>query len=88
MRIAIHPNILLQEVQGEALLLSIDQAKYYELNEVGTLAWKYLTDTGILEDAVQGILGEYQVDEGTLRHDLQAFARDLINNGLAGEVEA
>ncbi|MCU0693035.1 MAG: PqqD family protein [Polyangiaceae bacterium] len=62
MRIAIHPDILLQQVQGEAVLLSIDQEKYYGLNEVGTLAWKYLTDTGILEDAVQGILGEYQVD--------------------------
>jgi Coenzyme PQQ synthesis protein D (PqqD) len=80
-------NVLIQEVDGEAVLLDINQGTYYGLNEVGTMAWKYLIDTGNLEEAIQGILQEYEVDEATLRADLEAFVKDLIKNGLAEEIE-
>jgi len=85
--ICIRSDVLIQEIDGEAVLLDINQGTYYGLNEVGTMAWKYLIDTGNLEDAVQGILEEYEVDEATLRADLEAFVKDLIKNGLAEEVE-
>ena len=83
MRIQIKPDVLMQEVQGEAVLLSVDEGMYYGLNEVGTRAWKYLTETGSTEDAMQGILGEFEVDEETLRADLEAFVEDLLAKGLA-----
>lgn len=86
MPIQIHPRVLIQEVDGEAVLLDVDQGMYYALNEVGTRAWKYLKDTGDPEDAVKGILREYEVDEATLRTDLQAFVKELVDNGLADEV--
>ena len=86
MPIQIHPKVLMQEVDGEAVLLDVDQGMYYALNEVGTRAWKYLLDSGDVEDAVSGILEEYEVDEATLRTDLQAFVKELVDNGLADEV--
>ncbi len=87
MKIAVHKNVLMQEVQGESVLLSIDNGMYYGLNDVGTKAWKYLTDTGDVDDAVKGILTEYEVDESTLRADLNAFVQDLLRNELADVVE-
>jgi hypothetical protein len=86
MPIRIHPRVLIQEVDGEAVLLDVDQGMYYALNEVGTRAWKYLKDSGDVEDAVTGILKEYEVDEATLRDDLHAFVKELVDNGLADEV--
>lgn len=85
--IRIRSGVLLQEIAGEAVLLEPVAGTFYGLNEVGTQAWKYLIDTGNLEDAVQGILLEYEVDEATLRADLEAFVKDLIKNGLAEEVQ-
>lgn len=87
MRVRIKPDVLIQEVQEEAVLLSVDKGTYYGLNEVGNRAWKYLQDTGDVEDAVKGILEEYEVDEETLRKDLEAFAKDLVDNDLAELVE-
>lgn len=87
MIVRIPNDALIQEVDDEAVILEPNQGMFYALNEVGTMAWKYLIDTGNLEDAIQGILKEYEVDEATLRSDLEAFVKDLIKNGLAEEVE-
>jgi len=87
MRVKIKPDVLIQEVQEEAVLLSVDKGTYYGLNEVGNRAWKYLQDTGDVEDAVKGILEDYEVDEETLRKDLEAFVKELVDNELAEFVE-
>jgi len=81
-------GVLFQEVDGEAVLLSVDDGTYFGLNEVGTLAWKYLIGTGSLDDAFRGILEEYEVDEATLRTDLEAFAEELVSSGLAHIVDS
>ena len=87
MTIKFKPDVQIQEVDGEAVLLSADQGTYYGLNEVGTRAWKYLQETGSLDDAVEGILEEYDVDEATLRADLETFVKDIVAQGLADRVD-
>ena len=87
MIVSLRRDLLIQEVHSEAVLLDVSTGTYYALNRVGALAWKHLLDLKDLEQLAQAILEEYDVDEATLRKDLEAFVKDLVDHGLAEIVE-
>ena len=40
MRASIPPDVLLQELQGESVLLNLSSGRYFGLNGVGTRMWQ------------------------------------------------
>jgi len=80
--IQIRDGIVLTEVDGEALLLSLSQDMYYGLDEVGILIWKRLTEGTSLLAIKEEIQAEYQVDDHTIEEDLQTFLASLSSKGV------
>jgi hypothetical protein len=76
-------SVLYQDINGEAVLLSLDQEAYFGLDEVSHHMWNVLRASASLEEAYQALLAEYDVDADTLRADLQTFLQELEKNGLA-----
>jgi Coenzyme PQQ synthesis protein D (PqqD) len=76
------PNVVFQEVEGETVLLDLDSAHYYVLDDVGTRIWQLLTEHGDVEQVVSSMLAEFDVDEATLRTDLEALVARLTAAGL------
>lgn len=76
-------NVLFQEVDGEAVLLSLDEGCYYGLDEVGTTIWKLIDEEALAPDEVVARLTEiYEVDVEQARGDLDKFLADLQESGL------
>jgi len=75
-------NVLFQEVDGEAVLLSLDEGTYYGLDELGTRIWKLINQDLDSEQVVAAIVEEYEVDTEQARNDLDAFLSDLEQSGL------
>lgn len=75
-------NVLFQEVDGEAVLLSLDQGCYYGLDELGTRIWKLLDQDLDNEQVVAAIVEEYDVAPEQARRDLDRFLGDLEQSGL------
>jgi len=75
-------GVLFQELEGEAVLLSLDEGCYYGLDELGTRIWKLLDADFDSEQVVERIIEEYDVDRETARKDLDAFLADLEKSGL------
>ena len=69
-------------IDGEAVLLDLDNGVYYTLNEVGTLAWGLCDGLTSTEVIVTAITDEYQVDTEAAREDLQELLSDLASEGL------
>lgn len=86
MKLRISEGVLLQFIGDEAVVLHVATGTYFAVNQTGALAWRSLVQGGSLEDAVQEILQVYEVDEASLREDLEAFANDLVEKGLAEEI--
>lgn len=81
-KIAIPDSVLMQELDGEAVLLNLDSGKYFGLDEVGTRMWQLLQSSASIQVAFDQILDEYEVEPGQLRSDLEGLIAELTAEKL------
>ena len=84
----ITPDVLFQTVADEAVLLNLNDNRYYGLDDVATRIWQLLMEHGAIDPVVEQMLREYEVDETTLRLDLVALLEEMERRGLLARVEA
>ena len=84
-RLAPAPDVLIQTVVGEAVLLDLRSQKYFGLNEVGTRAWQLLQETGDAGAVYERLGHEYDVDPAQLERDLDELFGRLLKAGLVEE---
>ena len=75
-------QVLHQELEGEAVLLNLENESYFGLDEVGTRMWMHLVEDGTLQDVLDRLLEEYEIDGETLKRDLSELVTQLLDNGL------
>ena len=84
-RVAISPDVLFQELDGETVLVDPQRGiphGVYVLDDIGSRIWQLLAEQGDTVTVVEQLLTEYDVDEATLRRDLADFVAELIEKGL------
>ena len=81
-RLAVPADVLINVIDGQAVLLNLKTERYFGLDEVGTTMWQRLTTADSLEAAYSALLTEYEVEPARLRADLTEFTDRLIQNGL------
>jgi hypothetical protein len=81
-KISIPGGVLYHELNGEAVILSLESGKYYGLDKTGTRMWALLSEHGCLEPAYQALLIEYDVSAGQLQSDLLELVNELAAHGL------
>lgn len=70
------------DVQDETILLHFERSEYFGLNAVGQSVWRLLTTPRSQDEVVQKLLEEYDVEEVTLRSDIEKLLIDLQQNGI------
>ena len=81
-RVTLSPEVLVQELEGEAVMLDLQGERYYGLNDVGLRMWQLLAEHGAPEAVVTRMLAEYEVEEAPLRRDLASLIENLAARGL------
>ncbi len=81
-RLKIPEHVLHQNLQGETILLELDNGTYFGLDEVGTRFWELVGLHGRFDAAVESILEEYEVERAQLEEDLESLVTELIEKGL------
>lgn len=81
-KVRISPDVVFQELDGETVLLDPRAERYYALDDVGTRFWRLLQEHGDPDLVVTAMLAEFEVDEPTLRSDLDALLARLSAAGL------
>jgi hypothetical protein len=76
------PEVLVQELDGEAVLLNLESERYFGLDDVGTRLWQHLLEHRRLERVCEEMQKEYDVDESTLRADVLGLVDELIAAGI------
>lgn len=82
LRVTPSPTTIFQEVEGEAVLLNLDRAEYFGLDETGTRVWELLQEHGSTGAIVEQMLREFDVAPQRLEADLEHLLQDLLDNGL------
>ncbi|MCA9620843.1 MAG: PqqD family protein [Myxococcales bacterium] len=75
-------EVISRVLDGEVVLLDLEGSRYYGLNEVGSEAWQLLERGTTLAALIEALLSEFDVEEATLRADLDALLQDLLERGL------
>ena len=80
-RVRVSPRAAWQIVGGEAIVLDVSTGRAVGLNAVGTFIWKRI-GTSSLDSIVSEIVEEFDIDEGTARHDLASFVDEFVRQEI------
>ena len=75
-------EVVVREVDGEAVLLNLETGKYFGLNRAGSRMFRALSERGSIRDACESLLAEYDVSAEELEADLVDFVATLVDDGL------
>ncbi len=81
-RVSVPSDVLIQDLQGEAVLLNIASGCYFGLDATGYSMWLALVETKSIEEASRRLLNEFDVTEAQLQQDLQELLGKLVDHGL------
>ena len=69
-------------IDGEAVILNLDNGYYYSLNEVGTRIWESIDKQKSLSEILSLLKEECQASEKQLKNDLMELVKDLEKEKL------
>lgn len=81
-RIFRSPQILCQEMDGEAVMMSIDNGEYYHLDAIGTEIWKLIGEPVEVEALCRELSQRYDAGIDEISRDVLALAEQLAAKDL------
>lgn len=79
----IEDGVVVEEIEGEAVLLDLEGDTYYSLNHVAHFIWDEIESGASLGDVVEGITAGFEVEEERARKDAVDFLEHAVEEGLA-----
>lgn len=77
-----NPDLIAAEMDGDVVMLSIENGQYYGLTGIAPRIWECLEAPQSVDELLADLLQYYDVAEDVLRADLDVFLADMRNNGL------
>lgn len=69
-------------IDGEAVILNLDNGLYYDLNKTGTAIWQAIAEKKSLEQILEVLKKEYSAGDKRLENDLKSIVADLEKEKL------
>jgi hypothetical protein len=76
--IARSPSVVTSEVDGEVLMMSIEQGRYFALNEVASDVWQRLESPCSFADLIDGLAASYDAGPAVITADMIVLLRDML----------
>ena len=73
--------VIAAEIDGEAVMLSIENGKYYGLDSVGTDIWNLAAEPRSIAQICDALLARYDIDEETCRKEVTDLLEVLVADG-------
>lgn len=74
--------MVFSEMDGEIVMMSIENSEYYGLDPVASRIWELLEQPATIEQLVEKLQDEYEVDYETCLKDVIAFADELLEKKI------
>ncbi|MQP68589.1 lasso peptide biosynthesis PqqD family chaperone [Niveispirillum sp. SYP-B3756] len=75
-------GLLTADVDGELLMMSVEQGRYFNLNSVGSRIWELLAAPVAVDGLVDALTAEYDVAPDEARREVERFLGALRKRGL------
>jgi coenzyme PQQ synthesis protein D (PqqD) len=75
-------DVIFRELNGEAVILNLDNGTYFGLNPVGMRIWQLCEQHGSLRQVWEAMQREFDAPADALQSDLVAFVNELSSRKL------
>lgn len=75
-------DLLVSNMDGEKVMLSVKNGKYYNLGHVGGRIWELLASPQQIGEVIDALLEEYEIDKETCQEQAMVFLRMLLKEEL------
>lgn len=80
-------GFLVSDMDGEKVMLSIDNGKYYNLGRIGGRIWELLSSPTTMDSVVEQLVSEYEIEPEACGQQVRLFLRQLAAEGLVRVVK-
>jgi Coenzyme PQQ synthesis protein D (PqqD) len=77
------PSVLTAEIDGEVVMMSIEQGQYFGMDDIGSDIWKRIEPPCAFADLIEPLAADYDADRAKIAADVRALletmaARDAV----------
>lgn len=76
------PGNIVSDMDGEKVMLSVYNGKYYNLGEIGGVIWELIKEPLTVQELVTTLLSKYNVDQTECEEQVITFLIQLKKEGL------
>ena len=69
-------------IDGEVVMMSVDQGQYFGLNSVGSHIWNLLETPMTVERLCQSLMERFEVDESQCQSEVARFLDDVVERKI------
>ncbi|MBM7567331.1 lasso peptide biosynthesis PqqD family chaperone [Paenibacillus sacheonensis] len=73
---------LVSEMDGDIVMMNIQQGKYYNLGQVGGVIWDLLQNPSTVEELTDALLNEFEITPEECESQVIAFLEQLMKEQL------
>ena len=70
-------EIVASDIDGETVMMSIENGEYYGLDDIGSRIWKLIEKPVKVSDLIDTLLERFDVDRETCEKDVLKFLNEL-----------
>ena len=72
------PSVVTAETDGEIVMMSIVDGRYWSLDEIGSEIWRHIEPPCSFDRLVDALAAEYAAERATIVADVQALLRRML----------
>lgn len=77
-----HPDLLFNELDGEVIMLSIENSEYYGMDSIGSRIWELMEHPIRIDTMVETLITEYDVEKAQCTADVLEYLVELNEKKL------
>jgi hypothetical protein len=75
-------DVLDVDMDGELVMMNIEQGRYFGLNQTGTRIWALLAEPVVISDLCDQLTVKFSVPPKQCEHEVVVFLERLLTRGL------
>ncbi|MGG4340588.1 lasso peptide biosynthesis PqqD family chaperone [Paenibacillus lautus] len=75
-------GFLVSDMDGEKVMLSIENGKYYNLGRIGGRIWELISSPVTISNMVDQLVLEYEIEPELCEQQVRLFLKQLATEGL------
>jgi hypothetical protein len=76
------PAVLTAEIDGEVVMMSIEQGQYFGLDDIGSDIWKRLDPPCAFADLIDRLAADYDADRTSIAADVRALLETMAERDV------